>query len=171
MTLRDLRQTAMWAVVTSVLVIGVLDSRVAQSFAPLRNGPPSASVNGCKLTAEAKRSSTPNNVALVLRAENPWSDIRRFDVSLTVIREDFVGNPMSRTIRPNDYKRTTESKLLQRFAAAGRKTSVKTILVPVDARPPAKGKPDWGASYIVQLEGKKASLLAKFPANIAWQAH
>jgi hypothetical protein len=168
MTLRDFRETATWAVATTVLVAGAFGSRAVQSADRSRPMPPSATISGCKLTAETKRSATPFNVAVVVRAQNPVTDVKRFDISLAVVRRDFTGSAGSRVFNPKDFKQTTERTQTLHFAADGQKTSVKTILVPIDARR-AKDRPGSMASYEVQLIQKKPVPLTWFPAMMAWR--
>lgn len=168
---RGLREIVVWAALTAVVVGGLLTGGAAVSnLRAVQPAKPFANVGGCKITADARAVWLPNNVSLVMRAENPSSGVKRFDVVMSLVRRDFTGNPMSRVMRPDDYKETVERTLTVHLAPAGKGTAVKTVVMPIDARPAAKKSEIGGMvpSYEVRVGSGKQVAIASFSANLAW---
>lgn len=191
MTLRDIRQIGICAALTSIVTVGAFSARSALSMSPIAEKP-AVTVGGVTLTAVAKASEKPYTVEVILRAVNPLGQAKDVDVNLALVRSDFMGNPMSRTVQVNDYKLTTERGSELKLAVPAGKQIEKTIFLPVDSRPavgPAKsfgGPPVYTLNVVKSGEAltegnqmepislnsvrpsRNANTLATFSAEVTW---
>lgn len=138
MNYRSLREIAAWAVMTAVVVGGLLTSRPADSKDAVPQPPRlTASVGGCSISAEVKAAQKPNEVKIVITADNPSADTKRLDVVVSLVRRDFVGSPLSRSMSPSDYREKVERSQMVHFAPTGKHAAVKTLTMSIDASPAA----------------------------------
>lgn len=137
MKLHDVKEVSAWALVTTVLAVGVLGGIIAHCADPdvVVIGTSSATIQGCKITSEVKAANEDYNVEVVIKAENPSAEAKSFDLPILLVRKDFTGSPLSRSFSPNDYKSTDEFEVTQHFNVAGNSSATATIKMPINARP------------------------------------
>lgn len=107
----DCREIARWTVVTAVAVMCLGGVRMAtcalDTAAPMAL--PKVTVAGCELTASVEQVEGTDNLRVTIQANNTTAQEQSLDADVTLVRREFTGNPMSRTMSPNDYKETLES--------------------------------------------------------------
>ncbi len=184
MSKQDVTEILKWTGLTAVLVVGLFWSQAADSADPAGPPRPMIAVGDLKISAEARPARDPYRVALSITIENPTATPKRLDLPLSLIRQEFTGNPLARTIGPMDTKNTVERRETFHFSVPASKTTVRTVVLPIQARPTATtariatvapldlpappSMPTIPPTYTVSIDGVKQGDLADFPAGLVW---
>lgn len=105
MTRKDLKEIGMWAAATAVVAVGLAACRTAVSD-DVEKKPtgPSAVVRGLHVSAAATADAKTQTLNLDVTVANPTDKALTLGGRISVVRQEFYGNPMSRAVTPSDIK-------------------------------------------------------------------
>ena len=105
MTMKDAVQTGAWAVATAVVAVGLaLGHTAVGDNEAKRPAGPVAVVDGLRITVKATGSANDRQpVALDVTVENPTDKAVTLGRKVTVVRQEYSGDPMSRAVIPHGF--------------------------------------------------------------------
>lgn len=143
MTLRDSREIGKWMVVTAVagtcFALGTIAicKTALVAITPIRAN----AIADCELKGSVAKTDKPAQVRVTIEATNTKPTPQLLTMDVRLIRTEFTGNPLSRTIQPDDTKTEVEStQQVTRNVPALGKTSFQ-VLLPMNAEFVVPAKP------------------------------
>jgi len=164
MSIRDFREIAQWALVTAVLVVCLAagGTAVCEDVGVAAASAPKVSLGGFDLSGVVVSADMPSDkIRVAVSATNPTAKLKPLDLDVTLVRQEFGGDPLSRVAIPNDFKPTIIStKRLQR-AIAPSATAVTNVVFSLTTVPdPVKPAPESSPAIFI-LKGSAASYVVK----------
>jgi hypothetical protein len=107
----DCREIARWTVITAVVVTCLGGGHIATCALDVSRvaEPPTPTLGAFELSSSVEQIEGTDNLRVTIHATNTAREPQSLDANVSLVRRQFVGSMVSRTISPNDYKETLTS--------------------------------------------------------------
>ena len=137
MTRKELREIGIYAIATMILTVGIFSARTAISQDTKTPPPPKVKIQGLETWATIAPGEQPNTALVRLFINNPTTENKTLDCKINLVRNDFAGNPLSRSPRASDNKQTVERCQKAKIKLKGGATADMYWTWEINARPPS----------------------------------